>query len=67
MHMKELFWKRPNVLKFKELFESENVWIVKNLSIFANVLIKETVRCINDNYFLSLYHIYFRYIMINKN
>lgn len=28
MHMKKHFWKRPDVIKFIELFESENIWIV---------------------------------------
>jgi hypothetical protein len=29
MHMKKYFWKRPIVIRFREFFESENIWIVK--------------------------------------
>ena len=35
-YIKRYYWQRPNMVKFIELFLSENCQIIKNLSMFIN-------------------------------
>ena len=39
-YIKRYYWQRPNMVKFIELFLSENCQIIKNLSMFINKAFK---------------------------
>ena len=40
IYIKRYYWQRPNMLKFLELFATENITIIKNLSIFIEKAFK---------------------------
>ena len=49
-YIKTYYWNRPNILKFIELFKSENEVIVKNVSQFVEISMKkEKVCCMKEH------------------